>query len=212
MNQGECSQEEIQTWVANRFYYQAKIPIKDAFILTKSDQIEFRHTWRQRIIDHDGNPQLSDGGIEAWLILGEACGVAREDLLSFEYVLPGVRFAVDAYCNFVKEAPLHEAVCSSLTELFAPKIHQDRLANWPSHYKFVKAEGYAYFKKRLREARRDVVFGLDYVLDNFQGLKMQNRALQVVKIKLDILWSLADSIYLATVLKMPPYQHLAYYP
>ena len=121
MNSGGCTREQIQGWVYNRFYYQISIPIKDAAILANMNNREHRRQWIQRILDHDG-VEGEEGGIEAWLRLGEACGLNREDIVSLDNVLPGVRFAVDAYINFARRASWEEAACSSLTELFAPEI------------------------------------------------------------------------------------------
>ena len=159
MHNGEATREQIQGWVANRFYYQTSIPIKDAAIMANCPQPETRRKWVQRILDHDGYGG-SEGGIEAWLRLGEAVGLARETIVSQRLVLPGVRFAVDAYVNFARQRPWQEAAAASLTELFAPTIHQSRLSHWPDHYPWIEPEGYAYFRRRLSEAPRDVVNGL----------------------------------------------------
>ena len=126
MRAGECTPEEIRTWVANRFYYQVNIPLKDAAILSNCPDRETRREWIVRIHDHDGN-EAQPGGIESWVRLGEAVGLTRDALWSHRHLLPGVRFAVDAYVNFARRAPWQEAVCSSLTEMFAPDIHKERL-------------------------------------------------------------------------------------
>ncbi len=204
MNAGELNQAQLQGWVANRFYYQIMIPIKDANIMANCPDRETRAIWVQRILDHDGHPG-DPGGIEAWVQLGIAVGLAREDITSLKHVLPGVKFAVDAYVNFARRAEWHEAASSSLTELFAPKIHQQRLDNWPELYPWVEQEGYTYFRKRLSEARRDVDHGLQLTLDWYKTREQQERMLDILKFKLDVLWTLADSMYLAYVQDMPPY-------
>lgn len=158
MHNGDATREQIQGWVANRFYYQTTIPLKDAAIMANCPDAQTRRKWVQRILDHDGS-HGEDGGIEAWLRLGEAVGLSRDDLLSERHVLPGVRFAVDAYLNFARRACWQEAACSSLTELFAPQIHQSRLDSWPQHYPWIKEEGYFYFRSRLSQANRDVEHG-----------------------------------------------------
>lgn len=196
MNSGQCTQEQVQGWVYNRFYYQISIPIKDAAILANMPDREHRREWIKRILDHDG-AQGDEGGIEAWLRLGEAVGLKRENVVSLTHVLPGVRFAVDAYVNFARRAPWQEAVCSSLTELFAPEIHKERLAGWPQHYPWIDASGYAYFRKRLAEARRDVEHGLNVTLDSFRTREQQERALDILQFKLDVLWSMLDAMQLA---------------
>jgi pyrroloquinoline-quinone synthase len=204
MNEGKLTKEQIQGWVANRYYYQVSIPRKDANILANCPDRETRAKWIQRIMDHDGQPG-DPGGIEAWIQLGMAVGLSREEITSEQHVLPGVRFAVDAYVNFARQADWHEAASSSLTELFAPKIHQQRLANWPEHYPWIDKEGYAYFRKRLSEARRDVEHGLQITLDYYQTRAQQERMLQILKFKLDVLWTMADAMYMAYIHNMPPY-------
>ncbi len=204
MNTGKSTKQQIQGWVANRFYYQITIPIKDAAILSNCKERDIRREWIQRILDHDGY-NGEEGGIEAWLRLGEAVGLSREEVLSEEHVLPGVRFACDAYINFARRASWQEAACSSLTELFAPEIHKNRLASWPEHYPWIDEEGYSYFRKRLSEARRDVEHGLAITLDYFQTREQQEHALNILQLKLDILWSMLDAMQLAYVYNEPPF-------
>ena len=198
MYEGKLTKEQLQCWVANRFYYQIAIPMKDAAILSNCPDKEVRKQWIVRITDHDGvDDQI--GGIEAWIKLGEAVGLTREQVTSLELVSPGVRFAVDAYINFAKQRPWQESVCSSLTELFAPHIHQQRISSWPSMYPWVKEEGLMYFKKRLTEARRDVEQGLGVTLEYFStSREMQMKALDILQFKLNVLWVIADSIMLAS--------------
>lgn len=204
MYQGKLNREQIQGWVANRFYYQINIPRKDAAILANCPDRKTRAIWIQRILDHDGSPD-DPGGIEAWIRLGLAVGLSREEITSLQHVLPGVRFAVDAYVNFARTADWHEAASSSLTELFAPKIHQQRLDNWPNHYPWIDERGLTYFRKRLGEARRDVEHGLEITLDWYRTREQQERMLAILRFKLDVLWSMADAMYLAYVAEMPPY-------
>lgn len=198
MYEGKLSKEQLQCWVANRFYYQIGIPQKDAAILSNCPDVEVRKQWIVRITDHDGVDDAV-GGIEAWIKLGEAVGLTREDVTSLKHVSPGVRFAVDAYINFAKQRPWQESVCSSLTELFAPHIHQQRISSWPEVYPWINESGLSYFKKRLTEARRDVEQGLSVTLDYFsQSRAMQERALDILQFKLNVLWVIADSIMLAS--------------
>jgi pyrroloquinoline-quinone synthase len=151
----------------------------------------------QRILDHDGFELggVSDpGGIEAWLRLAEAVGLARDEVLDLRHVVPAMRFAVDAYVNFARRAPWQEAVCSSLTELFAPEIHKQRLATWPGHYGWIDPAGLAYFRNRVSQARRDVEQGLAITLGHFTTRPLQERALEVLQFKLDILWAMNDAM------------------
>lgn len=197
MYEGKLTQEQLQCWVANRFYYQISIPLKDAAILSNCSDRNIRRNWILRIIDHDGD-ENSVGGIEAWIRLGEAVGLTREEITSLKLVSPGVRFAVDAYVNFARQRPWQESACSSLTELFAPHIHQQRISSWPEMYPWVKEEGMIYFKKRLNEARRDVEQGLAVTLKHFgKAREMQESALEILQFKLNVLWVISDSIMLA---------------
>jgi len=204
MNSGRLEKPAIQGWVANRFYYQTAIPVKDAAIMANCPDREARRHWVQRIIDHDGT-RGDEGGIEAWLLLGEAVGLPREELLDHRHLLPGVRFAVDAYVNFARQQPWEVAASSSLTELFAPGIHQKRLDEWPRFYPWIEERGYRYFRKRLTEARRDVQHGLAITLDYYRTREQQERMLGVLKFKLDILWTMLDCMWMAYIEKMPPY-------
>lgn len=204
MNTGKLEKRAIQGWVANRFYYQTSIPIKDAAIMANCTDRDTRRMWVQRIIDHDGTAE-DPGGIEAWLQLGEAVGLTRGELWSEQHVLPGVRFAIDAYVNFARHASWQEAACSSLTELFAPKIHQNRLDNWPNHYPWIEQDGYKYFRKRLSEARRDVEHGLTITLDHFRTREQQEHALGLLQFKLDILWTMLDAMWMAYIEDKLPY-------
>ena len=204
MAEGKLDKSQIQGWVANRFYYQIKIPVKDANILANTPDREIRRVWIQRIHDHDGWGE-DDGGIEAWTRLGEAVGIGREELWSQELVLPGVKFAVDAYVNFARNAPWQEAACSSLTEMFAPTIHKQRLAGWPDKYPWIEAEGLAYFRKRVTQASRDVEHGLSITLEHFKTRQQQDRALEILQFKLDILWTMLDAMWLAYIDRKPPY-------
>ena len=197
LNEGRATPEQVRGWVANRFCYQLAIPLKDAAILSNCPDREVRRGWVQRILDHDGFElgEVRDaGGIEAWLRLADAVGLARAEVLDQRHVVPAVRFAVDAYVDFARRAPWQEAVCSSLTELFAPEIHQQRLANWPRHYPWIAADGLAYFRDRVTRARRDVEQGLAITLAHFTTRALQERALDVLQFKLDVLWAMNDAM------------------
>lgn len=196
MNKGELTPAQIRVWVANRFYYQINIPQKDGAILSNCPDRGTRRQWILRIHDHDGQGDDA-GGIEAWVRLGEAVGIPRHELWSLCHVVPGVRFAVDAYVNFARRSSWQEGVCSSLTEMFAPKIHKERLAGWPSHYPWIESSGLQYFRSRIPLAERDVLHGLEVTLAHFTTAAQQRRALEILQFKLDVLWSMMDAIELA---------------
>ena len=207
MNSGKLDKPAVQGWVANRFYYQTAIPVKDAAILSNCWDRDVRRQWIQRILDHDGT-QEEEGGIEAWLQLGEAVGLTREEIWSQKHLLPGVKFAIDAYVNFARQQPWEIAASSSLTELFAPNIHRARLENWPKHYPWIEKQGYNYFRRRLSEARRDVVHGLNITLEHYTTREQQEMMLGVLQFKLDVLWTMLDCMWLAYVEHKPPYHNV----
>ncbi len=194
MNDGKLSREQLQVWAANRFYYQKTIPIKDAIVLSRCPIREVRRVWIQRIHDHDGFGDAA-GGIEKWLRLGEGVGLTREDLESERMLLPGTRFSVDAYKNFVATKPWIEGVASSLTELFAPNLMIKRLAAFEEHYSWIDPDALAYFRSRPPLARRDSDHGLSLVIEHCRRRDQQERAVAALKFKCDLLWAQLDAIY-----------------
>jgi pyrroloquinoline-quinone synthase len=201
---GELNRGQVQAWVLNRFYYQARIPLKDAALLSRMEDPALRRSWRKRIEEHDGGAG-NEGGIERWLVLAEAVGLDRGQVLRHEGLLPGVRFAVDAYVQFVRERSLLEAIASSLTELFAPAIHEERIAGLLKHYDFANERTLAYFQRRLKEAPEDVAFTLDWVLDRADTRERQQAVLDAVTFKTDLLWAQLDALHHAYVVPaLPP--------
>jgi pyrroloquinoline-quinone synthase len=195
LNSGRATPRQVRAWVANRFYYQVHMPIKDAAIVANCDDREIRREWVLRILDQDGHGK-DPGSIESWVRLGEAVGLTSNELWSMDQVLPGVRFAVDAYVNFARRQPWQEAVCASLTELFSPSVHRERLATWPVHYTWIETSGFEYFRSRVSLPARDAQHGLRITLDHFRTREAQARALEILRFKLDLLWSILDSLQL----------------
>lgn len=195
MNSGQLGREALQAWVANRFYYQLKIPIKDAAILSNCPVREVRRLWLHRIVDHDGTKN-EEGGIGAWLRLGEACGLKRAELLSGRHVIPGVRFAVDAYVNFARSKPWPIAIASSLTELFAPDLMSKRIDAFERFYRWIEPRGLEYFRSRLTQARRDSGEALELTLTYCATREAQEEAVSALRFKCDLLWAMLDSIHL----------------
>jgi pyrroloquinoline-quinone synthase len=194
MNEGRLTPDQLQLWVANRYYYQKSIPIKDATLLARCPLREVRRVWVQRILDHDGFGEEA-GGIEKWLRLGEGVGLSRESLETEELLLPGTRFAVDAYVDFVATRPWIEGVASSLTELFAPDLMTRRLAAFEQHYTWIKPETLAYFRGRPPLATRDSEHGLSLVKEHCQSREEQQRAVDALRFKCDLLWAQLDTLY-----------------
>ncbi len=195
---GKCTPTQVRAWVINRYYYQSRIPLKDAGILSRCEDADLRRVWRSRIEDHDGG--ISEGGgIRRWLKLAEAVGLDPAYVASCGGVLPATRFAVDAYVHFVREKSLLEAVASSLTELFAANIHAERIEGLLQHYDFANEQSLAYFKTRLREAPKDVAFGLSWVLDRADNEERQDAAAAALTFKTDVLWAQIDALHSAYV-------------
>jgi len=199
MHAGKLTQLQLQQWVLNRYYYQTRIPIKDSIILSKSDDPNFRRMWIHRIRDHDGDEISSEPGLELWLRLAEGVGLDREEVAGCRSVLPGVRFACDAYVELVRERSLLEAVASSLTEFFAPDLMSKRVLAWEQHYPWVSPEMLAYFRSRVPRARRDSLEAIDYVTEHASTYQLQERCVAALIRKTEILWHLLDSTYAAYV-------------
>ena len=197
MHEGKLTRGQLQAWALNRYCYQSRIPIKDAIILSRSDDMDFRRAWRKRIIDHDGEDGRP-GGIEKWLRLAEATGLDRQKVARGEGVLPAVKYAVDAYVRWVTERSLLEAVASSLTELFAGTLITLRLDALNKHYPWL-SNGLSYFEARLSQAPADAEFALDWVLRHAQTPEQQELALGALRTKCDILWAQLDAIYFSYV-------------
>jgi pyrroloquinoline-quinone synthase len=194
MHEGRLTPRQLQGWVANRLAYQRAIPRKDAAIISNCPDPEVRREWMQRIVDHDGTAP-GTGGIEMWIRLGEALGVPREEMDDERHVLPGVRFAAEAYVTFCKTRPWIEAVASSLTELFAPELMRKRIAAFPEHYPWIRPEALDYFKSRLVQAPRDSRQGLHLVQQHCTTVETQRRAFEALAFKLEMLWTMIDTIH-----------------
>jgi len=210
MHEGALSRDDLARWVLNRYYYQTRIPIKDALIVAKSEDRAFRRTWIRRIHDHDGaqgegDGNANEGGLEQWVRLGQAVGLAADDVTSCRHVLPGVRFACDGYVSLVRESSLVVAVASSLTEFFAPDLMSRRIAAWERHYPFVEAAGLDYFRGRVPRARRDSQEAIAFVIDNARTRDVQEACVAALIRKTEVLWHLLDCVAAPTrVPGLPP--------
>ena len=193
MHAGALTPEEIRRWVRNRYYYQTRIPIKDGIILAKAEDPAFRRGWIRRISDHDGRA-AGEGGLELWLRLAEAVGLARDDVASLRGILPGARRACDAYVEFVSRHDLLESVASSLTELMAGPLLGARAEAFEKHYGWIAPEGLAYFRSRTVQAPQDAREGLAFVLAHARSAGDQERCVRALERKCEILWSLLDAV------------------
>jgi pyrroloquinoline-quinone synthase len=202
---GQCSPDQVRAWVINRWAYQAAIPMKDAAFMSRCADPAMRRAWRSRIEDHDGGVD-EGGGIRRWLKLAEAVGLDPDYVASGRGVLPATRFAVEAYVRYVRDMPLLQAVASSLTELFAPQIHEKRIEGLLAHYAFANAESLSYFRNRLDQAPRDVAYGLNWVLEHADTPEKEDQACAALIFKTEVLWAQLDALHSAYVVpgRIPP--------
>jgi pyrroloquinoline-quinone synthase len=195
---GELTRGQVQAWALNRYYYQSQIPAKDATVIARLPTAELRREWRSRLVDHDGEGP-GEGGIARWLRLAEGVGLDPDYVASTEGLLPGTRFAVDAYVHFVRDRSVLEAVASSLTELFSPTIIAERVSGMLAHYDFITPETLAYFKPRMTQAPKDVDFALSYVKEHARTPEQQEQVLAALRFKCGVLWSQLDALHFAYV-------------
>lgn len=197
MHEGKLTRGQLQAWALNRYYYQSRIPIKDAIILSRSEDKEFRKAWRKRIVDHDGDA-ASAGGIQRWIKLAEASGLDPARVERGDEVLPATRYAVNEYLNIVRNRTFLEAVASSLTELFSKDLISLRMEKMKQHYPWLSG-GLDYFEARLTQAPEDAAFAINYVRENAKTRAQQESAVQALRDKCDILWAQLDALYFAYV-------------
>jgi len=195
---GRLAKGQVQAWALNRFCYQSAVPRKDAALMSRAFDLELRREWIHRILDHDGSGG-EEGGIERWLVLTDALGLDRAYVISMEGALPATRFAVEAYVTFVRERTLLEAVASSLTELFAPSIHRERLIGMLENYDFIAERAMQYFRRRLDQANRDAEFALEFVKARAKTVATQAAVVDAVRFKCNVLWAQLDALHHAYV-------------
>lgn len=193
MHAGELQKPDLQRWVRNRYYYQTRIPIKDALIVSKSEDTSFRRMWIRRIGDHDGSKE-GEGGLHEWLVLASALGLDPAEVRSCRHVLPAVRSVCDAYVELVRSRTLVEAVASSLTEYFAPDIMTARVAAWERHYPWVDTAALAYFRSRIPRATRDAEEALAFVVEHATTRAREDACVRALVDKCKILWGLLDAV------------------
>jgi coenzyme PQQ biosynthesis protein C len=198
LHTGKLNRLQVQAWALNRYIYQSRIPIKDAIIVSRLPTPELRATWRTRIEDHDGTDG-SDGGIARWLRLTDGLGLSREDVTTERLALPATIFAADAYVHFTRDRSLLEAVASSLTELFAPKIIAERVDGMLAGYDFISKETLSYFGARLTQAPRDADFALRYCTAHAKTRAEQELCLKALEFKCNVLWAMLDALYYAYI-------------
>ncbi|HTI81603.1 MAG TPA: pyrroloquinoline-quinone synthase PqqC [Acetobacteraceae bacterium] len=198
MYQGKLTREQLQAWALNRYYYQCRIPTKDATLIARLPTAELRRVWRRRLHDHDGDEQ-NIGGTARWLKLTDGLGLDRDYVVSTKGLLPITRFSVDAYVDIVRDRPILEGIASCLTELFSPSIIAERVGGMLANYDFITADTLEYFTPRLDQAPQDAEFALSYVREHARTAEQQAAVQAVLRTKCDILWAMLDALHLAYV-------------
>uniref|UniRef100_UPI0035B154F2 pyrroloquinoline-quinone synthase PqqC n=1 Tax=Paenirhodobacter enshiensis TaxID=1105367 RepID=UPI0035B154F2 len=204
LHSGQLNKGQVAAWALNRYYYQSSIPIKDAIVISRFRDHDVRLEWRNRIEDHDGNTHGEEGGIERWLVLTDGLGLSRDYVTSTRGILPGTRFAVEAYIDYVRDKSPLEAIASALTEMFAPQIHRERIAGMLEHYDFVNPHVMSYFTRRVSQATKDADYALDFVKRNARTPEQRQLVVEALIFKCNCLWSQLDALYHAYVTGMIP--------
>lgn len=203
LHDGRLNRVQVQAWALNRYYYQSRIPAKDAYLVARLPDPALRRLWRSRIEDHDGDIQPEgaeqNGGIARWLKLTDGLGLERGYVISTAGILPGTRHAVDAYVNFVRDRPILEGIASSLTEMFSPNIISERVSGMLRHYDFITQDTLAYFTPRLTQAPKDVEFALNYVREHARTVEQQEAVTDALRFKCGVLWAQLDALDYAYV-------------
>lgn len=198
LHAGKLTKGQLQAWALNRYYYQSRIPMKDAALMSRTSDPDLRREWIRRISDHDGaGPDT--GGIERWLRLTSGLGLDADYVTSERGILPATKFAVDAYVRYVREQSLLQAVASSLTELFAPSLIQERVSAMLRNYNYVDEKILSYFEARLTQAPQDSGFALAYCQRRAVTPAQQQDVLDALYFKCDVLWTQLDALYHAYV-------------
>ena len=198
MRDGDLSRGQLQAWALNRYYYQSRIPLKDAALMSRMIELDLRREWSQRVVDHDGAHE-GQGGVRKWIDLCESLGLSRGYVVAETGVLAATRFAVDAYVHYVREQPLLQAIASSLTELFAPQIIAERTSSLLANYDFIDEGTLEYFSARLYQAPRDAGFTLEYVKRHATTPDLRQSVCDALMFKTDVLWGQLDALYYAYV-------------
>jgi pyrroloquinoline-quinone synthase len=195
MHAGELTRDALRTWAANRWYYQSVLPMKDAAIIASCPVPEIRRAWLDRIVYHDGRADDdTESGRERWLRLCEAVGLTRDEVLDERHVVPGVRFAVDAYVTFARTRPWLEAIASGLTEMFSGHLMQRRVADMLAKYDWISRADLAYFTNRIEAVAGEGKSTLDIVVRYAVTEEQQDACVAALSFKCDVLWSMLDAI------------------
>ncbi len=195
---GRLTNEQIRAWIVNRFYYQKQMPLKDSIILANCTDTAARKLWLQRLMKREGVGGYR-GDVEGWAMLAEAAGISRKTLENTE-VLPGVRFAVDAYLNFVKTVSWVEGVAASLPELLAVNELPKRIEALRRHYGWIGREGVEFFIERLSYIKEDIELVLELLTTHIRNNIMLKKCFEAARYNCNVHWSMLDAIYMEYVL------------
>ncbi len=196
LRDGSLHQTQLHVWLANEWYFQQNLPLKDAAILSNCEDAGFRRIWTRRLLDQDGG-ETGSGAVEHWARLANSMGLDTETLQEMTLVTPGVRFAVDTYINFARRAPWTEAVCASLGELSNAETINALFATLEQHYGKPDARATEFFTERAASQRKDWDAAMEAICDYFKTREDQEYALDILQFKHDILWTCLDSVSLS---------------
>lgn len=193
---GKLTREQVQGWATQRYYYQRRMPVKNAAILSNCSVAEVKEIWSRRVIRQVQEGER--GYLDLWLRFCEAMGLKREEVEGAE-ILPGVRFAVDAYVDFCFRHSWIEGVATTLSELFFSEVVGERIDAFERFYPWIEPEGLEFW--RVGQA---IVGSLGeetaaILAKHCTTEEWQNRARAAVQFKDGILWSKLDAIYMAYV-------------
>lgn len=197
LHDGKLTKPQLQGWAIQRYYYQRRMPVKNAAIYAQCPLPEVRRVWALRImrqVVEDGD----QGYFELWLKFCDGLGLKREEVLSAE-ILPGVRFAVDAYVEFCLTRSWIEGVASTLSELFFSQVLGGRIEAFERHYPWISPEGLEYWRIAQNIVGDGGALVAHILEQHCTAEEWQAKARAAVRFKNGVQWSMLDSIYMAYV-------------
>jgi pyrroloquinoline-quinone synthase len=196
LHAGRLSREQLQAWVANRFYYQKCIPLKDAAIIANCLEVEVRRRWTPRLSAQDG-VRSGGGEIEEWRHLALAVGLTAADLDSDALVIPGVRFAADAYVSFARSRSWLEGVAASLSQGYAASLLAVRSDAFERHYPWVDKAAVSHFNERRDRLARESNDARTILAEYCVTRGQQERAHAALAFKSEVLRAMLDALHQA---------------
>ena len=193
LREGKLSREALKSWVANRYYYQKCIPLKDAAILANCDNSDVRRRWAARLLAQDGDAP-GRGELAEWRQLAAAVGIADAELADDTLVVPGVRFAADSYVAFARGRSWLEGVAASITQGQAATHMAVRSASFERFYPWVDRQAVAHFSGRKDRLAREAEDARALLREFCRTPAQQELARAAVSFKSSVLWAILDAL------------------